>query len=150
LIIDSIDNAGMYSILGSRLEAGIDFLRQADIPSLGLGRHDILGDDCFALVSEYETKPLEAGVWEAHRKYIDIQCLTSGREKIGYANIDSLSLLQEYDADKDLLLLSGSGDFFTLTPGVIAIFAPQDAHMPGITVCGNPERVRKVVVKVKV
>lgn len=147
MIIDTLANAECYCRLGDRLAEGLQFLAQTDLSSLALGRHDIHGDECFALVSEYETKPLDQAVWEAHRRYIDIQCLASGREQIGYAALDSLTTDTEYDASKDAEFLKGSGDFLTLVPGTFAVFYPQDAHMPGLD-SGSRSHVRKIVIKV--
>ena len=54
-----------------------------------------------------------------------------------------------YDEAKDLLPLSGEGDFLTLGPGDFMLLFPEDAHMPRIAV-NVSEIVRKVVVKIAV
>jgi len=36
---------------------------------------------------EYQTKPREQGIWEAHRKYIDVQYMIQGSELMGWASI---------------------------------------------------------------
>ena len=146
MIIDNLNCASMYYNLSPRLEAALKWLQKTNLLELPLGRHDILGDECYALVQEYETKPVEDGYWEAHQKYIDVQYLATGSELMGYANIDSLAPTEDYDKSKDKLVLDGDGDFFLVTAGNFVIFAPQDAHMPGITL-ENPELVKKIVVK---
>ena len=56
------------------------------------GRHPIDGEAIFALVSTYETEPEGARSFEAHRKYIDVQYLLSGREIIHWAGRELGSL----------------------------------------------------------
>jgi biofilm protein TabA len=149
MVLDRLDNAADYKALYPRLRQAFEFLRSADLAGLPLGRHDVAGNDVFALVQEYRTKPDREGFWEAHRKYIDVQYVIAGAERMGYANLATLAVRQAYDAEKDLLILEGSGDFFTVGAGMFAIFAPDDAHMPCLAV-GEPAPVRKVVVKVAV
>jgi biofilm protein TabA len=149
MVLDRLDNAAPYQALLPRLRQAFDFLRSADLAGLPQGRHDVAGNDLFALVQEYRTKPGSEGFWESHRKYIDVQYVVAGVERMGYANLATLAVRQPYDADKDLLILDGSGDFLTVGAGMFTIFAPQDAHMPCLA-AGEPAAVRKVVIKVAV
>lgn len=148
MIIDTLSHAALYFALGPRLERALRFLQTLDAARAPVGRHEIAGDQVFALVQEYESRPLSAGAWEAHRKYMDVQYVAAGAEQMGYAPVASLQT-GPYDADKDFLRLEGEGQFFRLEAGQFAIFAPQDAHMPGLQARG-PQRVKKVVVKVRV
>ncbi|WP_407080268.1 YhcH/YjgK/YiaL family protein [Candidatus Contubernalis alkalaceticus] len=54
----------------------------------------------------YETMHIGETFWESHEKFIDIQLILSGEEKIAYA---SSSALQEilYAPDKDLRIYKG-------------------------------------------
>jgi YhcH/YjgK/YiaL family protein len=74
--------------------------------------------------------------------------LVSGAEKIGYANINSLAVTEDYHESGDYLLLKGNGDIITLPAGSFAIFYPEDAHMPCLQADGK-QHVKKVVVKVR-
>ena len=116
---------------------------------LAAGRHAIDEDRIFALVQDYETKPREAGRWEAHRRYCDVQFVASGVEFIGVAPLDGMRVVEAYDEAKDVAFFEGEGDLVTLRAGSFAIFWPHDAHMPGVA-AGGPTAVRKVVVKVAV
>jgi YhcH/YjgK/YiaL family protein len=146
MIVDTLDNALLYFALGDGIKKGLLYLAGTDFLKLEPGRHDIEGDQLFAMVQEYQTKPLEQGKWEAHRRYWDIQYVVMGAEQIHYANLGHLSA-GEYDAEKDFLGLKGSGDQVTLREGMFAILSPQDAHMPGMAQ-GPSVTVKKVVVKV--
>ena len=89
MILDTLDNAARYESLNSRFAKAFDFLRTVD-GSQALGRHDLDGDACFALVQTYESKPVEKALFEAHRKYIDVQFIHSGRETILWAPLAAM------------------------------------------------------------
>jgi len=149
VIVDRLENAELYSGLGETLAAGLRFLQDNDVAAMAPGRREIAGEDLFAMVQEYEPKPAEQGLWEAHRRYIDIQYIARGVERIGYANVCRLAIQREYDADNDAMFLEGQGDLFMLREGMFAIFWPEDAHMPGLE-AESRGQVKKVVVKVKI
>jgi biofilm protein TabA len=148
MILDDLDHADQYRRLGSRFARAFQFLRETDLVALAPGRHDIEGARVFALVSDYDTKPREASVWEAHRRHVDVQYVPSGRELVGVAPLEALDT-QPYDADKDVLFATGAGEFVTLSPGRFVVLFPQDGHMPGVSIDG-PQAVRKVVVKIAI
>ena len=56
---------------------------------------------------------------------------------LGSSNItkDICSLqIEEEDAEKDITFYKGfAKDYLTITPGMFAIFFPQDGHAPGVT-----------------
>jgi YhcH/YjgK/YiaL family protein len=149
MIADYISNAGLYMNISGRISKALKYLQSTDFSVSESGRHDIEGDDVFALIQKYETMPVADGKWEAHKNYIDIQYIVSGTEQIGYANVNDLSITEAYDETKDAMLLKGSGDMITCKKGVFMILFPEDAHMPGRSI-DNPEEVKKVVVKVRV
>ncbi len=149
MVFDKLENSSAYAAVHPRLARALEYLRTTDMGQLPLGRHDIAGDEIFALVQEYRTRPDSEGFWESHRRYIDVQYVTSGAERMGYANVDRLKVRQAYDADKDLVIYDGQGDFFVVAAGMFTIFLPQDAHMPCLSP-GAATTVRKVVIKVAV
>lgn len=148
MIIDLLKNSQMYDGLGAGLAAGLKFLRETDLSGLTPGRHDIQGDDCYAMVTEYDTKPLDEGLWEAHQKYFDIQYVVAGIEGMGYANIETMTVDEPFDEEKDVTFLDGDGDYITVPAGTFVIFTPDDAHMPCLRAEGG-KHVKKVVVKVR-
>jgi YhcH/YjgK/YiaL family protein len=147
MIIDTLKNSTHYQGLCPRIVAGLDYLKKTDFSRLEPGKYEIDGSNLFALLQSYETKPRENGKWEAHRKYIDIQFIAQGIETMGYANLEALTISQPYNDKDDYLLLEGKGDFLTVSAGTFILFAPQDAHMPGLAFTA-PAHVTKVVVKV--
>ena len=150
MILDIISNRERYSDLGASIERALEYLADTDFTALEDGRHPIDGEAIFALVSSYETEPESARSFEAHRKYIDVQYLLSGREIIHWAALQELAPAGEYSAEKDIVFLSGeSRARLQLTPGTFALFFPEDAHKPNCA-WDDPEAARKVVVKVRV
>ena len=135
----------------ARWQKAFNFLKNTDLTRLDLKRYDIDGDRLFATVSEYISKNEETTNFEAHRNYIDIQYVISGKEVMNIAPLTSVKeVLTPYDTTKDI-------EFVTVTkivnykasPSNFFIFFPGDAHRPGLK-DGVNSPVRKVVVKLKV
>lgn len=148
MIIDKIKNWRIYFDRNSRFANGFEFLETTDLLYLPEGRHDIDGDNLFALVSNYTTKPPEEKDPESHRVYADIQYIVSGEEKIGYAVLDNQPVCKEYIEEKDIMFYKDYSCFINLFCGMFAVFFPQDIHMPGITI-NEPVEVKKIVIKVR-
>ncbi|MBU3112195.1 YhcH/YjgK/YiaL family protein [Clostridium lacusfryxellense] len=147
MVIDKLSNAAQYYGLSGRIEKALKYLQNTDLKNLEIGKHEIDGKNIFVAVSEYDAKDIELGKWEAHKNYLDIQYVVSGKEKIGYASIDEMKMVGEYNKVKDVMFLEGEGDLLLVNEGTFAIFAPQDAHMPGIKVNAG-QHVKKIVVKI--
>jgi biofilm protein TabA len=149
MILAPLTDSARYEVLGPRIAAGLRYLRafSDDTPD---GRHDIDGDDVFALVSSYHTGPSTEKHFEAHRRYLDIQLVASGRERILHAHAEALDVRVPYTPEKDIVFFEDppQSSSFLLLPGDIAIFHPRDAHKPGC-MAGGRHAVRKVVVKVR-
>ncbi len=116
------------------------------------GRYAIAGEDAYASVFSCDTKPPKEGIYEAHRKQIDVQLLLKGRERVDVTAIDGLTVKTEYNEAKDCILfddperLPGAAP---LTEGFFAVFFPNDAHKPSLNYGTSAENVKKIVVKIK-
>ncbi len=149
MVIDNLKNAKFYYTLGKHIKKGLKYLQTTDFSKIENGKYEIDGENIFAVVNTYDTKPQDACQWEAHKKYIDIQYVAEGSEKIGYVNIKGLKIISDYNADNDIMFLKGSGNILTFESGMFILFTPTDAHMPGLK-AGEAQIVKKVVVKVKI
>jgi YhcH/YjgK/YiaL family protein len=148
MVHDHIKYASEYFNLSQGIRAALEYLATADLGRLEPGRHDVQGDEAFALVSDYQTRTPAGAFWEAHRRHVDVQFVHRGVERIAYGD---LALFQSapYDAERDLIVATGKSDrFVEVGPGGFAILFPHDVHMPGLTGV-RQEAVRKVVVKVR-
>lgn len=150
MVVDRIENAPSYYVLGARFEKALRWLASTDVASLPAGKVEIDGADVVATVNELEAKMPEAARWEAHRRWADIQYLISGDERIGYTHVSRASSLS-YDEGKDFDHLAVSdGMYVRMVPGAFAVLLPQDAHQPGVSgVDGERGRIRKIVVKIR-
>ncbi len=149
MIIAEIKDANLHYGLNENIEKAFRYIETTDLLNLANGRYEINGDDVFAVVQDYQTKPYTEGNWEAHKKYVDIQYIITGREKIGCGTVGNFSAVTDYDSEKDIFFLKGDGDFSLLNEGYFAIITPEFAHMPSISAGKSSEYVKKLVVKVK-
>lgn len=152
MVFDRLDRAAFYRSLSPNLADAFDWLLRTDFASLPLGRVEIDGDRLFALPQRYTTRPIEQTRWEAHRNYIDIQVILSGRERMDVADVVILEPDGDFDVARDVgFFIDRAAPTTTLvmsTPS-FAIFFPHDAHRPTIAV-KQPEPIFKIVVKVAV
>ena len=134
------------------IEKALHFLRTTDFTTLEPGVVEIEGRNIFAQVLDLTTKDLHENRPEVHRRYLDIQFLAWGEEKIGIAidtgnNQTSESLLEQ----RDIIFYHASENesFIEMIPGSYAIFFPQDVHRPAChKTVATP--IRKIVVKVAI
>lgn len=147
MIADNLKNAEFYYNLGEKYRIALEYLQKTDLKSTPNGKYSIKGEEIFAIVQEYTTKPESEGRLEAHRKFTDIQYIVEGEEKLGYAHIDDFSATTEFDTEKDIIFGTGKASFIQAKEGDFLLFAPQDAHMPCIC-ADEPSKVKKVVIKI--
>jgi YhcH/YjgK/YiaL family protein len=150
MIVDTLAQSSRYHPLSPRFAAAFEFLKQLPA-NKDSGRYSIDGDDCFALVQSYITKPLSEGKFEAHRKYIDIQFIQAGRETILWTPLATLTNTTEaYVAEKDIAFFATPPHVvpIQLCAGDFTIFFPEDGHAPGLEYNGSTE-VRKTVIKIR-
>lgn len=110
-----------------------------------------LDENCFVLEQAYSSKDRKECFFESHRKYIDVQFILSGEEIIEVSDTNLLCVDLAYNDEMDYVKYrdkNGSSSI-VLKAGDVAIFYPQDAHMPCIKV-GESAKVIKAVVKVRI
>lgn len=150
MILDSITNAARYYSLNPLFEKAFDYLKNTDLTQVAIGRYELVPDALYANISEYETKEPVGELMEAHKKFIDIQYLVSGTERMGIAMLNSQPVTKAYDEEKDFHLFQDAPDFFiSLKTDEFVIFYPTDLHLPNISLAGK-SFVKKVVMKVLV
>lgn len=115
-------------------------------------RYALQGDEIYAAIESYDTQLPSSKLPEAHRKYVDIQVLLAGVERIAWTAVDGLTVAKPYMPDRDIAFFDRPkplGTMLDLEPGLFAVFFPCDAHTPGLQIDG-PCRVKKAVVKIAV
>jgi len=146
MIIDTIKNSSRYPFYKGTIEKGLEFLCTAKFNNYSDGKHLIDGDRMFLIVSTYTTE--NDKLFEAHRKYIDIQYLISGEENIYWSPLENLSQKGNYSEKDDISFFRGENmTTLRMQKDYFCIFFPEDAHKPGCFT-DKPGEVRKAVVKI--
>jgi biofilm protein TabA len=151
MIFDHIAQFGRgASPMPIALQRAFDWLHTIDASQLAVGRYAIDGDAIYAMVQETETRPDSEGHPEAHARYIDVQYLVSGREKIGYLPRGTATrLVQDKLEQSDIAFYhcDAPETSLVLTPGMAAVFFPGELHRPCLA-DGAPQAIRKIVIKI--
>lgn len=140
--------------LEKRIEMAIFYISQLDKEKLEHGKH-VVDENFYYNVEEYVTKPIEKCRFESHRKYVDIQWIVTGSERIDIACISELCEDVRYDSEKDVIFWNNETSSATmhaiLSSGSYTVFYPSNAHKPCIS--PNPDKqdkVMKIVGKVRI
>ena len=145
MIIDCLAESNRYANIHPGFEQAFRFLRRSDLASLAEGRVELDGARIYALVMDAAGKGRSAARLETHRKYVDIQCVVSGHDVMGWRSAADLLQGVGYDAERDVEFYGAAPVCWLDVPaGHFAVFFPEDAHAP----LAGSGPVRKVVVKV--
>ena len=109
----------------------------------------VLDENCFVLEQAYISKNKEDCFFESHKKFIDIQYVFEGEEIMEVENLSNLQVTTPYKEDLDYAKYSQSKDssILKIRKNELAIFFPQDAHMPCIKL-DEKKKVIKAVFKI--
>lgn len=147
MITSNIENCKRYFI-NSDFETAFKFLNTKDLNCLPRGK-TIINNNIYIIKDIYKTLYIGETFWESHEKYIDIQYIHSGSEKIAYSPISLLKKII-YNTENDLKILKGPiQSILHLNKNDFAIFFPEDAHMPSLNPSTGPIEVNKFVIKIK-
>lgn len=110
-----------------------------------------LAGGAFALEQAYEPKARTDGFFESHRQYIDVQAIVAGEELMEVEDITRLVVAMPLDPARDLVKYADTvvASVLRMRTGDIAVFFPEDGHMPSLRWRAGGI-VRKTVVKVPV
>ena len=151
MILDLCENWSDYAYGKEEVLAeAFSFLASLE-PDCECGKYEIMGEDMFALVQSYDTKNIADCKLEIHQKFIDIQTLLVGSERMFYSAVNSLDNSDEYSPENDAAFYIYEKEKaveYVLTPGVFTMFFPNEGHMPGIALKSGSAPVKKVVIKI--
>lgn len=150
MILAELHSAHLYAAVHPAFPRALEFLKHCFTHGAACGRHEIDGDDLYALVMEYTPAEKEAPRFETHNRYIDIQCMLRGSECQWYLPRKDLQDAGAYNPEKDVTFysFSGVGSRLVLNPGDLAVYFPEDGHLPGMMADTKDYCVR-IVVKIK-
>jgi YhcH/YjgK/YiaL family protein len=153
---DNINNTNKYCNFSDRVELGFKYIKSTDFSTIPNGTYEIDGKNVFASVQDYMTKSFDDAKFEAHRKYIDIQYIIQGAERICVSDIRNFTSDVPYSNENDIEFLKeinnneSKPSFLSVKQNEFVLLTPNDAHMPSVNFDKNPSYVKKVVVKVLV
>ena len=146
MVVDKLENLEKYVSLNPLFAQAVEYLKSTDLDAHEIGKITLKEGELMVNFSQTRPKTKEEAKLETHNQFIDIQIPLSGVEIMGYTPRTDLPE-EEYNAEKDITFYKGlAKDYLTITPGMFAIFFPQDGHAPSVTSDG----VKKVIVKVRV
>ena len=93
---------------------------------------------------------VKANFFEGHRRYIDIQIVINGEEKIGYSTRSNVVQTTPWNRETDFEKYEGAVDhLFDLNGDTFIILFPEEPHMPLIHGENGPMEIKKAVFKIK-
>jgi biofilm protein TabA len=149
MIIADLKDFKRYCFENDKMQRAFKFLQETNLEDLVVGKHLIDGENIFALVQSYITKEPSLCLFESHERYIDIQFIVSGIEKISWIPIDKLVVAEDDLIKSDKLLYKDNsiGNEFIVHEGQFVVFYPEDGHKACVTV-DETCLVKKIVLKV--
>ena len=125
------------------------WLNTQNLDTLSVGKYAFAGDSAYASITDAPSREFDKSKWESHRKYIDLQYVIRGAEKIGVLDLNNAAVDVPYNDQKDNAnYKSDVGKYYTAVPGTFYLFFPTDVHRPNIKVEGS-DKVKKLVIKIK-
>ena len=125
-----------------------EFLKSHSLSELASfeGKIEIKGSDVFVGFSADKGKEIQNAKLEAHDKYIDLQLLINGNEKMGIKPRNQCKTITSDNlSDRDVVFFGDEcDDYIELTSGEFVVFTPEMAHAPMI----SKDIVKKCVFKI--
>ena len=152
MIITNVNNEIQNKSLAKDIRFCIEFVKKNEnkILSLVNGSYDVGYNDIKMNLGKYFTKSENEKFWESHKKYLDVQIMINGTEKVAINDIRDMEV-KSFDEEKDLTILEGDKAFdIIMKTGDVLVFFPNDVHKPELNVSENDDsgNIRKIVTKV--
>ena len=101
MIIDKLENIGMYASVNPLFAQAIEFLKSTDLNAHELGKVVLKEGELFVNFAAARPKTKDDAKIETHNNFIDIQIPLTGTELMGYMPRTDLAEA-EYNAEKDV------------------------------------------------
>ena len=152
MIITNVNNEVQNKSLAKDIRFCIEFAKKNEnkILSLVNGSYDVGYNNIKMNLGKYFTKSENEKFWESHKKYLDVQIMINGTEKVAINDIRDMEV-KSFDEEKDLTILEGDKAFdIIMKTGDVLVFFPNDVHKPELNVSENDDsgNIRKIVTKV--
>ena len=161
MIFTNINDKLQNSSLAKDIQFCIDYAEKnrEKILSLENGSYDVGYNRIKMNVGKYFTKKENDKFWESHKRYLDVQIMIDGSERVAINNIRNMRQ-KSFDSERDLVILEGNKLFdIVIENGDVLVFFPNDVHKPELDIldseneeeCENKKKiVTKVVFKIEI
>ena len=161
MIFTNINDKLQNSSLTKDIQFCIDYAvkNRNKILSLENGSYDVDYNGIKMNVGKYFTKREEDKFWESHKKYLDVQIMIDGSERVAFNNIRNMKE-KSFNSERDLVILEGNKLFdIVIENGDVLVFFPNDVHKPELDIFNseneekcedNKKIVTKVVFKIEI
>lgn len=152
MIFTNMNDEVQNKSLAKDIRFCIEFAKKNEnkILSLVNGSYDVGYNNIKMNLGKYFTKKENDKFWESHKKYLDVQIMINGTEKVAINDIRDMEV-KSFDEEKDLTILEGDKAFdIIMKTGDVLVFFPNDVHKPELNVSENDDsgNIRKIVTKV--
>ena len=161
MIFTNINDKLQNSSLAKDIQFCIDYAEKnrEKILSLENGSYDVDYNGIKMNVGKYFTKKENDKFWESHKRYLDVQIMIDGSERVAFNDIHNMEE-KSFDPERDLVILEGNKLFdIVIENGDVLVFFPNDVHKPELDIldseneeeCENKKKiVTKVVFKIEI
>jgi biofilm protein TabA len=154
MITGNVNHLELLPYLPAQLKQAIQYVMANFNADSALGKFDVDGENQFVMIFNDSTSPAEERRQELHGKYLDIQIVLAGQEKMVFSNLAAPQGSAEWLEGKDIafLPLTPQGleeKSFIMNAGDFVVFYPGELHKPMCAV-GENAPVKKAVVKILV
>ena len=152
MIFTNVNDEVQNKRLAKDIQFCIEYAKKNEnrILSLVHGSYDVGYNDIKMNIGKYFTKSENEKFWESHKKYLDVQIMINGTEKVAINDIRDMEV-KSFDEERDLTILEGDKAFdIIMKTGDVLVFFPNDVHKPELNVSENDDsgNIRKIVTKV--
>ena len=141
MILDSIENIDRYKSL--------ELLKKFKDSIYKKGKFFMDEEAIFGIGLEYDTKEPSEGLWEAHKKYLDVHLILEGEEKIHVSDFLNCKQTMDFDYENDYQLFEATMEqVVVLKKGSFLALYPNEVHKTGVKVTETVS-VKKVVFKIE-
>jgi YhcH/YjgK/YiaL family protein len=149
--MDINEFASSYNKHKEYWDTAFEYLQNLKADSLKPGKYPLIGDDVYVVVMNNKPMSFNETKWEAHRKYIDIQHVVKGVEKMGMAPYSNATETEPYNETNDVGFYNipeGFCNYYIANPSNFLVFFPSQAHRPSIITDDCTENL-KIVIKIR-
>lgn len=146
MIINTLENLGIYSKVYPHLEEILDYLMKQDFSNLKEGKNEF-SENAYIVKIIAEKNSEFKGILEVHKEWIDIHIPLTTHDEIAYKEITSCHHLEkEYDVENDYALYNEPvNKILELEKNYFCIIDTTMAHMAML----GEGSIEKLVVKIR-